>query len=317
MTFSQQVKEELLTQDINYNIAKYELIAVFKTLGIIENYNENTVLIIKSYQIKLITRIVKILKKLYPNVEINNLVSNGRNFNKNKKLYTLQLYGAINEMLYDLKLIDNKDVKNIFFLKEIDINILKEQEKKIYTTIFFCAIGSVNNPQCAQQYHLELSLNNIDYLNEIKLICKKYNINFKITKRKKSNAIYLNKSEEIADFLKFINCTQTLFDFEEHRILRDIKLVNNRLNNADIANEMKRLKSFEKQIEAINFLKENDKIKELNEKTQKIAKLREDNPDASLQDLANLSNGIFSKSLIRYHINVLIEKYDKLKMEDE
>ena len=89
------------------------------------------------------------------------------------------------------------------------------------------------------------------------------------------------------------------------------------MNNADIANEMKRLKSFEKQIEAINFLKENDKIKELNEKTQKIAKLREDNPDASLQDLANLSNGIFSKSLIRYHINVLIEKYDKLKMEDE
>ena len=316
MTFSQQVKEELLTQDINYNIAKYELIAVFKTLGVIENFDENIVLIIKSYQIKLITRVVKILKKLYPNIEINNLVSNGRNFNKNKKLYTLQLYGPISEMLYDLKLIDKKDLKNIFFLKEIDINLLKEQEKKISTSIFFCDIGSANNPQCAQQYHLELTLGNIDYLNEIKLICKKYNVNFKITKRKNNNAIYLNKSEEIADFLKFINCKETLFAFEEYRILRDIKLVNNRLNNADIANEMKRLKSFEKQIEAISFLKKNDKLKDLNEKTQKIAKLREDNPDASLQDLSDLSNGIFSKSLIRYHINILIEKYDKLKMEE-
>ena len=316
MTFSQQVKEELLTQDINYSIAKYELIAVFKTLGVIENFDENVVLIIKSYQIKLITRVVKILKKLYPNIEINNLVSNGRNFNKNKKLYTLQLYGPINEMLYDLKLIDKKEMKNIFFLKEIDIKLLKEQEKKIYTSIFFCAIGSVNNPQCAQQYHLELALTNIDYLNEIKSICKKYNINFKITKRKKNNAIYLNKSEEIADFLKFINCKETLFSFEEYRILRDIKLVNNRLNNADIANEMKRLKSFEKQIEAISFLKKNDKLKDLNEKTQKIAKLREEYPDASLQDLSDLSNGIFSKSLIRYHINILIEKYDKLKVEE-
>ena len=56
---------------------------------------------------------------------------------------------------------------------------------------------------------------NREYLEEIQEMTKKYAINFKVTQRKKRFALYLNKSEEIADFLKFIMAVNVLFEFED------------------------------------------------------------------------------------------------------
>ena len=107
--------------------------------------------------------------------------------------------------------------------------------------MFYCCTGSINDPKNAQQYHLEINNANREYLEEIQSLTKDYAINFKITQRKKRYALYLNKSEEIADFLKFVMASYALFEFEDYRIKRDMMLYENRMINADIANEVKKM----------------------------------------------------------------------------
>jgi DNA-binding protein WhiA len=308
MTFSQRVKEELLVQDIEHATAKIELMAAFKAIGTMEFDFTGLVIEIKTSQIKLTKRLIEIIKHEYPESMIQTLVRSVRNFNQSKKVYVIRIIKHCKEILKDLSLIDSVDVNFILSLNDVSKILKKEDEKRVYTRMYFCCTGSVNDPKNSQQYHLEITGNNEVYLKEIQKLVKNYSIDLKITQRKKSFALYLNKSEEIADFLKFVKAVDVLFEFEDYRMIRDMMLITNRLNNADIANEVKKLNTSNKQINAIEILKEKDLFDVLGDKTKEIADLRLTYPDDSLQELAERTNGKCSKSNLRYHLNIILQK---------
>jgi DNA-binding protein WhiA len=312
MSFSQRVKEELLVQDIEHETAKIELMAAFKAIGTMEFDFTGLVIEIKTSQIKLTKRLIEIIKHEYPESMIQTLVRSVRNFNQSKKVYVIRIVKHCKEILKDLSLIDSVDVNFILSLNDVSKILKKEDDKRVYTRMYFCCTGSVNDPKNSQQYHLEITGNNEVYLKEIQKLVKNYSIELKITQRKKSYALYLNKSEEIADFLKFVKAVDVLFEFEDYRMIRDMMLVSNRLNNADIANEVKKLNTSNKQIKAIEFIKEKDLFNTLADKTKEIANLRIQYPDDSLQELAERTNGKYSKSNLRYHLNIILQKYDLL-----
>jgi len=201
-------------------------------------------------------------------------------------------------------------------LNDVRDKLVTDEDKRVYARMFFCCTGSVNDPKNAQQYHLEIYNSNKEYLEEIQSLTKDYAINFKITQRKKRYALYLNKSEEIADFLKFVMASYALFEFEDYRIKRDMMLYENRMINADIANEVKKMKTSNKQIKAINILKDNKLLDTLGDKTIKVAKIRLEHPEDSLQELEDRVNKEISKSNFRYHLG-LIEKKANLVLEGE
>ncbi len=307
MTFSQLVKEELVVQDILPETAKVELMAAFKAIGTLEQDFGNVTIELKSSQIKLIKRILEIIKHEYPKAQTQTLVRTIKKFNDQVKVYVLRINTYSKEILKDLNLIDDINQLLILSLNDVQHKLKTDIEKQSYVKMFFICSGSVNDPKKSQQYHLEITNNNVDYLLEIQKIVKKYDINFKISRRKNNNVLYINKSEEIADYLKFIESFDLLFEFENYRLTRDINLVNNRLNNAEIANETKKLTTIQKHIRAIEVLKEKKVIETLPEKTQIVAKLREEHQEDSLQELADRTNGTISKSNIRHHLNKLIK----------
>ncbi len=307
MTFSQQVKEELVVQDILPETAKIELMAAFKAIGTLEQDFGGVIIEMKTSQIKLIKRILEIIKHEYPEAQTQTLVRTIKKFNEQAKVYVLRINTHTKEILVDLGLINDANQMLIFTLNDVSNRLTNDIEKQSYVKMFYICSGTVNDPKKSQQYHLEINGNNREYLKEIKDIVKRYDINFKFSRRKNSNVLYINKSEEIADFLKFIESFDLLFEFENYRLTRDINLVNNRLNNAEIANETRKLTSIQKQIAAIEKLRAGGELKALPDKTQLIAKLREEYPDDSLQELANRTNGEISKSNIRHHLNKIIE----------
>lgn len=310
MTFSQQVKEELVVQDILPETAKIELMAAFKALGTMEQEFGGVMIEIKTSQIKLIKRILEIIKHEYPKAQTQTLVRTIKKFNDKVKIYILRINTYTKEILVDLGLIDNIDQMLILSLNDVSHRLTNDIEKQSYVKMFYICSGTVNDPKKSQQYHLEITGNNREYLNEIREIVSRYDINFKFSRRKNSNVLYINKSEEIADFLKFIESFDLLFLFENYRLTRDINLVNNRLNNAEIANETRKLTSIQKQIDAINHLKESGQFETLADKTKLVAKLREQYADDSLQELADRTNGEISKSNIRHHLNKIIKLVD-------
>ena len=66
--------------------------------------------------------------------------------------------------------------------------------------------------------------------------------------------MYLKKSEQIGDFLKFIGALNSVFYFENQRIMRDYNNSINRVINCDIANEEKMMRSAQKQLDDIEYI---------------------------------------------------------------
>ena len=130
--------------------------------------------------------------------------------------------------------------------------------------------------------------------------------------------VYLKQAEEISDILKIIRATNSLFEFEDIRIYRDHKNMVNRLNNCEIANQEKSYSAAVKQLEEIKYLKENDLLDLLDEKTKIIIKYREKYPDVSFSELADIitmeTDYKIGKSGINHHfikIKNLIEKHQQ------
>ncbi|MFV0246676.1 MAG: DNA-binding protein WhiA [Mycoplasmatales bacterium] len=291
MTYSQELKEELARIELCSNIdKKVQLIAVLKSSAVFTFNSEYVSIDIRLSSRRLTKDVFNTIKENYPSINIQTLVQKVNRFSKRTNVYIIRLSHKIQDMLFDLDLIDNAKSNIILSLNKIVHNFDEEQTMIYIRTCFICC-GTVNDPRRIKQYHLEFTSQNEEYLKEIQKVLKEYEINLKISKRRNNIPLYLNKSEEIADILKYMGSTNMLFEYEDIRIQRDMVTNLNRMNNADIANEEKSIKAAQKQIKAIKLLKEKNKFSELSQKTKDIAKLRIENEEDSLLELSKKTNG--------------------------
>lgn len=315
ISFSKQVKEELLYKSVkesNPEIIRVALCSIIHSSGTLIREGQDTYLEIKSINSFLIRDVLVKIKK-YGDYQPRVIIRQNKNFKKDMKVFIIRISYRVEEFLYKLNLIENKTIP---FLIEFKFpRFIKESFEFIQTYLKYAFIvsGSINNPKIQKQYHLEIVNFSHEYCIELIKMTKKYYINFKETKRNNICAVYLNKSEEIADFLKLIGAVNSLFEFENFRLTRDIRVTENRLINAEIANETKKQIKSNKQIEAILYLKTNNIMRKLKPKTQYIAQFRLENPEVSLADLSRLSDGKYSKSNLRYHLNIMEKMYENIK----
>ncbi len=95
-------------------------------------------------------------------------------------------------------------------------------------------------------------------------------------------------SESISDLIKMFRAINSLFEFEDTRIYRDHKNMVNRLNNCELANQEKTIRSGLSQIEDIEYLEKNGLTSLFDEKMQIVINYRKKYPDVSYQELANI-----------------------------
>ncbi len=313
ITFSQELKEELLHLELeSERLRKIELIATLKAVGVM-NFNGNNMSIdIRTSFAQLAKRIFKTIKQFYPNASLQTIVQRAVKFKRAVNVYIVRVNIICHQMLYDLGLISNPNSRLIFDLNSVVDKLQTEEERKVYVRTFFICSGSVNNPHKNRQYHLEIVGQNEVYLREIKTMMESYEIDMKISKRKNNYPLYTNKSEEIADFLKFIGSRNMLFEFEDVRIMRDYRSTENRMMNAEIANEAKQVAASLKQIAAIEKLKAENQYQILGAKAKQIAELRLKYPDHTLSELSDETEGQISKSNISHHLRNIVKKADEL-----
>lgn len=313
ITFSQELKEELLHLELeSEKLRKIELIATLKAVGILNFNGSNMSIDIRTSFAHLAKRVFKTIKDYYPNASLQTIVQRAVKFKREVNVYIVRVNLIVPQMLYDLGLTNSPDTSMIFGLNSIIDQLETEEEKSIYIRTFFICSGSVNNPHKNRQYHLEIVGQNKVYLEEIKKMLFPFEIEMKMSKRKNNYPLYINKSEEIADFLKFIGSTHMLFEFEDVRIMRDFRSASNRMNNAEIANEAKQMAASLKQIRAIDKLKEHKQYDKLSEKAKQIAKYRIENPDATLSELSEVTGGDISKSNFSHHLRTIVKKAEEL-----
>ena len=124
--------------------------------------------------------------------------------------------------------------------------------------------------------------------------------------------IYIKSAEMISDLLKLFGAINSLFYFEDIRIYRDHKNMVNRLNNCEIANQEKIIKTGLKQISEIQYLKDNNLLDLLDERTKEIIEYRQKYPEVSYQELAEIITSETSKPIGKSGINHYFIKIKKL-----
>ena len=300
MTFSTKIKDEVTKIDLNRIEMYNELAALIRYDGIIKKDN----ILITVENASVARRIYKSLKELFM-IDVKIIIRIQKRF-RVKTIYML----LITEKL---ELIKKSLYLNEDFLKYLET----DEEKSSFLRGAFLACGSINNPSTSG-YHFELVFKKSKEATSMLKLLKYYLLSPKKLVRGNSYMVYLKQAEEISDILKIIRATNSLFEFEDIRIYRDHKNMVNRLNNCEIANQEKSYSAAVRQLEEIKYLKENDLLDLLDEKTKIIIKYREKYPDVSFSELADIitmeTDYKIGKSGINHHfikIKNLIEKHQQ------
>lgn len=221
----------------------------------------------------------------------------------------------------------NKETQSFYRLDYPGLDIMNKINEKfssreiIKEELFFCegcagafmrglflTCGSVTDP--SRGYHLEFSVSNdkkcfalMEYLNANGFPARR-------TVRRGVSSLYIKESESIEDFMTFIGAAQASLSIMNAKIVRDIRNNVNRRMNCDSANLFKTTGAATAQSHAIKHLMESGRFEFLPDQLKETANLRLANPQASLEELAQLHEGNISKSGVSHRLAKIVD-FDK------
>ncbi|NLW23952.1 MAG: DNA-binding protein WhiA [Clostridia bacterium] len=185
--------------------------------------------------------------------------------------------------------------------------------QRSYLRGVFLGAGSLNDPQ--NNYHLEISINSLEYAQALVSLISLFDLQAKISTRKNNFVVYLKESEQIVTFLNIIEAHSALLHFEDVRIKKDMRNQINRLVNCETANLNKTINASFRQIENIRFIADTLGLEKLPANLKEVAELRLAHPDISLKELGEMLNPKLGKSGINHRMRKLEELAEKLRKE--
>ena len=170
----------------------------------------------------------------------------------------------------------------------------------------YLAGGSVTDP--GKGYHMELTTTHQSVARETNVIMHEV-MGFppKLAKRGGGSVLYLKQSELISDFLTYLGAPVAAMGIMEARLEKELNNKVNRRCNCDDANTSKVVEAAQEQLAAIRMLKEADLLDKLPDKIKQAAKAREDNPSASLSELAAMMEPAITKPAMNNRMKKLVQ----------
>ena len=169
----------------------------------------------------------------------------------------------------------------------------------------FTAAGTISDPQ--KSFHLEIKSRDEKLLDELFVFISENCVGMKRLKRKDIFSLYLKKSDDIEDLMHYMGADKEAFEFTNEKIKRNILNQANRRSNFEVVNIKKTVDASQATKEAINILIKNGKMSDLPKGLAETARLRIENPIASLEELAELHSDRISKSGVNHRLRKLIE----------
>ena len=169
----------------------------------------------------------------------------------------------------------------------------------------FLAGGSVTDP--LKSYHLELATSHFYVGREVPALMREAGFEPKETVRKGNYITYFKQSEHIEDLLTSIGAPLSAMEMMTAKLERDLRGSVNRRVNCDAANLDKLVAASQAQVEAIRRLEEGGVLAAQPEKLREAARLRVENPELTLAQLAQLCDPPVTKSALNHRLRKLME----------
>ncbi len=169
----------------------------------------------------------------------------------------------------------------------------------------FLAGGSVTDPE--KNYHLEITTTHKSVCGEAYVLMNEaLGFSPKTAVRGGCQVLYLKQSERICDFLTFLGAPVAAMGIMEARLEKELKNKVNRRCNCDDANTSKVVEAAQEQLNAIHVLREQGMLEHLPQKLLAAAIAREENPSASLMELAAMMEPPITKPAMSHRLQKLV-----------
>ena len=170
----------------------------------------------------------------------------------------------------------------------------------------FLSGGSVTDP--IKGYHIELTTTHNAVARQTYALMEEI-LGFypKTAVRSGAQVLYLKQSEQISDLLTYLGAPVAAMGIMEARLEKELNNKVNRRCNCDDANTSKVVEAAQEQLAAIRILRDRGLYENLPKKLQQAIDAREDNPEASLTELAAMMEPPITKPAMNHRLKKLIE----------
>ena len=183
--------------------------------------------------------------------------------------------------------------------------------KRAFIRGAFLAAGSISDPN--KFYHFEIACASLDKATQIQAILKTFEIEAKIVTRKRYFVVYVKEGSQIVDILNVMEAPISLMDLENVRILKEMRNKVNRTVNCETANINKTVNAAVKQAEDIKYIQSFMRLDDLPDGLAEVARVRLENPEATLKELGMLLTPQVGKSGVNHRLRKLSDLAEKLK----
>lgn len=210
-------------------------------------------------------------------------------------VYTAELKGtfATGIALGDMGLLEI-DEKGLPVFSEIDEITGGDCCEKAFLRGAFLTSGSVSAPD--KGYHLEIASSNREEIERVASAMVSFGINAKLASRKNHHICYVKDGEGISDFMNLTGAHNSLLEFENVRVLKNVRNNINRVVNFETANLNKTVNASIRQCEDIRYIVNTTGMSGLPEDLVRMAEARIENPEANLEELGKMMDPPIGKS---------------------
>jgi len=183
--------------------------------------------------------------------------------------------------------------------------------KRAYIRGAFLASGSLSDPE--KTYHLEFVNQGLEHAKSLSDLINTFDMDSKIVIRKKYFVVYLKEGRQIVDLLNVMEAHVALMELENLRILKDMRNKVNRIVNCETANLSKTVLASVKQVNDIELIEATKGLHTLTEPLEVIARLRLDNPSASLKELGDMLSSPVGKSGVNHRLRKISQIAESIR----
>ncbi len=312
MSFSGMVKEELTGQVPSARHCRIaELAAIFSLCGRLEaDGPEKPVLKLQMENEALSRKCFTLLKKTFKIGREDFNLEQGAGYHYSGPVFSLNKTEKTGMLVSIMKLRrtgaqgDSLDVSGEEVLQ-------KTCCRKAFIRGAFLACGSMSDPE--KGYHFEIAASHLSKAALIQETMEAFHVSARIVPRKKSQVVYVKEGAQIADLLAAMGASVALMEFENVRILKEMRNTVNRKVNCETANINKTVNAAVKQAEDIELIRQTIGFENLGKGLKEIAVLRTTYPEATLAELGELSDPRLGKSGVNHRLRKLGMIADDIK----
>ncbi|MBQ8004684.1 MAG: DNA-binding protein WhiA [Clostridia bacterium] len=170
----------------------------------------------------------------------------------------------------------------------------------------FLASATVSDPM--KSYHLEFNLKDAQRAKMLFSEFRAAGFEPKIAHRRNGVGLYFKESEAIEDMLTYLGASKMLFECMNDKILRELRNDTNRRANCETGNIAKAVNASQEIISAIKKLEANGLLASLPDELCETARIRTENPEASLSEMCSMFSPPLSKSGLNHRF-IKIKKF--------